>query len=207
MNPKVSRRKLIFLALAFIVAALVDLFQNRQPTPMKGLETHGDDGAWATIMSQVEPRYLPERWDYEEIMADESLPIGHRRMVAVYFSAADISNGGFDQYFFNGYGALTIPAIDAYEKAGQFRLAQIMRQALKFCVEKKMSPQRKMIIPQGYLDAVEIEGVSLDALETEYFALKNQLPGPEKYMTAYPVRFINWYYEKFPEDFVFPTKP
>ena len=179
--------------------------------------------AFTKIMDEVEARHPPTTWNYDVIVSDPGLPVGHRRMVAVYFSTADIDNGGFKQYYMNCFGCLTVPAIEAYEKAGQTDMVKVMKIALKVSLnggpisekyEKEtdiMAQFRGSIaetnfrLPLGFLEGVDFAGKNLEDLDTEFYALKEKLPGALDLPSGYPDGFITWYYNKFPEEFVFPT--
>lgn len=177
------------------------------------------ESAFTKIMKDVEALYPPDKWDYQKIIRDKKIPVGHRRMVAVYFSTADIANGGFTQFFGNGFGCLCVPAIEAYEKSGQTEIANLMKKAMKICLEgEPLSGQWSALrveefqqavketdfqVPDGFLDGVTTGKQCLEDLDEKFYSLDAQLPGASELPTGYPDGFITWYYNRFPEDFVF----
>lgn len=59
----------------------------------------------------------------------ETLPANVPEVVAAWWLTAEVENGGFDQYFFNSYGAMIHEAIAGLDLTGQTRFAAAARLA------------------------------------------------------------------------------
>jgi hypothetical protein len=59
-----------------------------------------------------------------------SLTPGQRALLSIYWTDAEVSNGGFDQYFFNSTGDLAYEAIAGFKRIGAARTAQLLERVL-----------------------------------------------------------------------------
>lgn len=60
----------------------------------------------------------------------KQLPTEQRTVATVWLLAADVDNGGFDQYFFNASGDLAPFAPEAFEEIGAPEVAEIVAEAV-----------------------------------------------------------------------------
>jgi hypothetical protein len=73
-----------------------------------------DHGHYDRVVEYIEKHTGPIR-SYEETIAKlRAHPPGYRRALCIFASDADIDNGGFHQYYYNGFGCMTISAIEGY---------------------------------------------------------------------------------------------
>jgi hypothetical protein len=131
-------------------------------------------------------------------------PPGYRRSLCIYFSDADIDNGGFHQYYHNGFGCMTMSAIEGYERLGATRMIEIMKSSLFVCLTSYpgVSDYTNLNdVPHGYFDGFEPIAGSFDDLNLLYDEESYRLPGSEDVDSCYPIGPIDYYYDKFPEDF------
>jgi hypothetical protein len=123
--------------------------------------------------------------------------------MCIYFSDADIDNGGFEQYYQNGFGCMTMSAIEGYERLGATRMAQIMRSSLWVCsnAHPELAKNTRLGIPPGYLDDFTPLADSFDELDTLYYEEARRLPGAADVDSLYPLGALDYYFETYPEDF------
>lgn len=74
---------------------------------------------WAALESESAYRQLKTQ------MLDDALPV-----IAAWWLVAEVENGGFDQYFWNSYGAMVDEAIAGLELSGQTKFADAARLAV-----------------------------------------------------------------------------
>jgi hypothetical protein len=78
-------------------------------------------------MAVSDPWELYDRLQPREVA---KLSIVERRLVAVGSLRSEVSNGGFDQYFFNSAGDLASDAVEAARGAGADDLARLIERAI-----------------------------------------------------------------------------
>lgn len=61
--------------------------------------------------------------------AFDVLPRRDKILITIWGLEADVNNGGFDQYYFNGSGDQAFFAVDALEEIGARNMAAIVREA------------------------------------------------------------------------------
>ncbi len=155
-------------------------------------EQMGGDGWW---------RHL----GYEDVMERlRNHPPGYRRAFCIYISDADIDNGGFDQYFYNQFGFMTMTAIEGYERLGATHMIEIIKSALYVC--RKSHPDlwgRNHFedLPDGYFEGFVPIADNFDELNSLYYEESNRLPGSEDVDSVMADGPMDYYYENFPEDF------
>lgn len=131
-------------------------------------------------------------------------PSGYRRALSIYFSDADIDNGGFHQYYHNGFGCMTMSAIEGYERLGASQMVNIMKSALHVCLNTYPEVAQYTNfkdVPDGYFDDFTPVADTFDELDSLYYKEADRLPGSEDVDSMYPIGPIDYYYDKFPDDF------
>ena len=161
-------------------------------------------GHFDRIMQYVERQTGVVRSYDETIRMLRSHPPGYRRSLCIYFSDADIDNGGFAQYYHNGFGCMTMSAIEGYERLGATRMVEIMKSALHVCLQSH--PEIAAYtdfgdVPEGYFDDFTPLAESFDELDDLYYREAARLPGAEDVDSMYPLGPIDHYYEEYPDDF------
>ena len=97
-----------------VEAAATSSSQGESTMPDRDGKGHFD-----RIMKYVDVQMGGDSWGYDEAIAKlRDHPPGYRRSLCIYFSDADIDNGGFQQYYQNGFGCMTMSAIEGYERLG-----------------------------------------------------------------------------------------
>ncbi len=131
-------------------------------------------------------------------------PPGYRRTFCIYFSDADIDNGGFLQYYTNCFGCMTVSAIEGYERLGAKKMVAVMKSALKVCLQlyPDVAAHTDFTdVPPNYLADFEAVACSFPELDAMYYEEADRLPGAADSDSNYPVGVIDYYFEHFPEDF------
>jgi hypothetical protein len=104
-----------------------------------------------------------------EIMATQ--PPGAQAIYTTGYLEAEVSNGGFNQYFWNTEGIFAEMALRGYELMGAKQHAAIVRKAIAiYSQEKKRQQQFKA---QGTLEAfsASYKDSKFDPLDTAFYAL------------------------------------
>ena len=170
------------------------------------MSTGSGKGHFDRIMKYIDVEMGGDNWRYNEAITKlRSKPPGYRRSLCIYFSDADIDNGGFSQYYQNGFGCMTISAIEGYERIGGIEMANIMKSSLYLVLYKyPVLPQVSNItdIPEGYFSRFEPVANTLEELDVLYYRAADELPGAMDVDSGYPVGAIDYYYETFTEDFI-----
>jgi hypothetical protein len=130
------------------------------------------------------------------------MPVGYRRCFAMYFSDADIDNGGFQAFYHSSRSLYFRLAIEGYERIGATRLVEILKSSFVVCLKERpgLVQVDRLDLPKDYLSGFKPLAETLDALEAMYYAESDRLPGAVP-RSSYPTGPIAYYAEKFPEDF------
>ena len=106
----------------------------------------------------------------------ESLPTPARIIYAVWWLDADVSNGGFDQYFFNSWGDYSADALRGLQTIGAASTADTLRRATAVFPSPGPSPDRTIRGDQLEAFSPAQEDV-LEALDNEFFERPDDLEG------------------------------
>lgn len=161
------------------------------------------EGHFDRIMAYIE-KHVGQITSYENTIERlRAHPPGFRRALCIYFSDADIDNGGFKQYYHNGFGCMTMSAIEGYERLGAGRMAQIMKSSLYVCLHSRpeVAARTRLEMPASYLDGFSPLAATFEQLDTLHYEEAERLPGAADVDSCYPLGAIDFYYEKYPEDF------
>ena len=119
-----------------------------------------------------------ERFDGQNF---EQLSEMERVLVTIWGLEADVNNGGFDQYYFNGAGDLAFYADAALQRVGAHRMATIVRSANAMFGEQ--GPPRDRNARQVALFALtDGDENAFDELDREFQSYPDDLAG---LLTAY----------------------
>lgn len=169
-------------------------------------------GARASLMSKQPgsawdrvTKYL-ERACVEEDVPDWptaliARPPGYLRSASMWWTDAEVNNGGLSQYFLNSTNEVVWHAIAGYERIGQTRMAEILRSAVVVC--SKESPELlRADVPPGALDGFVPLAGDLDSLDELYYEELLRLPiGNGIENDCYLNGTVEYYWNAFPEDF------
>lgn len=126
-------------------------------------------------------------------------PPGYARCYAVWWADADITNGGFYQFFHNSTGNLILIAIECFEHIGEDKMASIFKSALLAC--RKQYPELiRYEIPDGYFEGFTPISDDLETLTDMYYEEKYKLPG-KTHETCYYDDFVAEYWANRPAEF------
>ena len=126
-------------------------------------------------------------------------PPGYARCYAVWWADADISNGGFHQFFHNSTGNLVLIAIECFEHIGAEKMASIFKSALLACTQQY--PQFiEFPIPDDYFQSFSPLSDDLETLSDMYYEEKYELPG-KTHETTYYTDFVEHYWVTYPDEF------
>ncbi|WP_445365041.1 DMP19 family protein [Microbulbifer sp. ANSA001] len=111
----------------------------------------------------------------------ESLNEHELVMVCVWMLEAEVNNGGFNQFFWNSAGDISIETVASLHKIGASKTASIVEAANANFGE--MGPPKDREVRQQELEALEESGVlKLDSLDSDFYKYPNDL---EELMYAY----------------------
>jgi hypothetical protein len=121
------------------------------------------------------------------------LPEHQRVIYEVVLLDNQVSNGGFDQYFYNRYGQFSKTTIESLLKIGAIQKADLLKQAL-FLVNNKNYPydefRRKLVSREieELIDSNELEN-ALDKLDDKYYSNKQEdlIELLNRYLTNTPI--------------------
>ena len=82
---------------------------------------------------------------------------------------AQVNNGGFDQFFFNGGGATAFPTFESLQRLGASEAAGLLRDAIEIVRLPSVAPD------EWLHDATFRERQALDSLDTRFYALTPDL--------------------------------
>ncbi len=108
-----------------------------------------------------------EKW-YNYIM---NLPLNQRVVYMIEILDAQVFNGGFDQYFTNGYGQFAKETIDALKLVKAVKRSEILQKALACVKDEKNSDSefRKRLLSHDVPELFKDEIINqLDKLDTMY---------------------------------------
>jgi hypothetical protein len=106
----------------------------------------------------------------------ESLSEVDRILVTIWGLEADMNNGGFNQYYFNGAGDEAFFAPEALRRIGALRMAEIVSRAN--AVFGPDGPSRDRDVRQAQLSLVDPEGADQhpwDDLDREFYAYPDDI--------------------------------
>ncbi|MBS1560997.1 MAG: DMP19 family protein [Bacteroidetes bacterium] len=96
-----------------------------------------------------------------------------KRLVYVTSLVADVMNGGFNQYYSNGYGCYAHQAVDALQEIGALKTAHIVRQA------NELLPDKHVPLDQSAREDIVLridEDLQLwESLDTQFFAYPDDI--------------------------------
>lgn|GEM_PF-5700134 len=136
---------------------------------------------------------------------------GLRRCISIYYLDAFVANDGFRGLFFNRFGCLASSAIEGYLRIGAPARARIIRTAVHLCLTEEPS--------LASVNRLELSSVAATAepffmkfnfdnlnsrfheLDLLYYAEQELLPGAGRFKSLTPLGTIDWYADKYPEDF------
>jgi len=73
-----------------------------------------------------------EKFDiYKDAVAFKNAPLSCRNFLSMFMLDAQVNNGGFNQFYFNGYGNLGIDYFKAFEDMGLTELSKLVQEADK----------------------------------------------------------------------------
>lgn len=125
------------------------------------------------ILQHVEWRVIAH--DGDRAAAFESLPPGARAIYTTFLVDAEVNNGGFNQFFYNPYGALAGHALAGYELLGAEEYAAIMRAAIatREAERERMAP----FYDDGSLEAFSesYQHTQLGELDQRYYSLGDRI--------------------------------
>jgi len=147
-----------------------------------------------------------------KLVADlEGHPDGLRRSVSLFYLDAYVCNNGFEGLFFNRFGCLASGAIEGYLRIESLTRARIIRTAVDLCHDQEpslasvncleLSPYATSAQPLPIESTFDPLKSKFDQLDRLYYAEKDLLPGAGRFKSQYPLGAIDWYAEKYPEDF------
>ena len=125
------------------------------------------------ILQHVEWRVIAHKDD--RAAAFESLSAGTRAIYTTFLVDAEVNNGGFNQFFYNPYGALAGHALAGYELLGAEEYAAIMRAAIatRESERERMAPY----YDDGSLEAfsASYQHTQLGELDQRYYSLGDRI--------------------------------
>jgi hypothetical protein len=159
-----------------------------------------------TRISDYIDAHIPVRRDYPHIInVLRSHPNGYRRAFAMYFSDADICNGGFRQYYQNLNGCLTMSAIEGYAQIGASTMVSVMMSALKVCFTsfpEIVAETDFGDVPKGDVQSHIALVDDWGELDKTYYIERERLPCEGEHDWLYLDGPIDYYYKNFPGEFV-----
>jgi len=155
---------------------------------------------WERVHDYVQRLWPPDSSSYLDLLRVlEHHPPGYARAFSMWFSGADIDNGGFIQYFSNSTGQLVLKAIECFERLGQDRMALILKSAL-WAYRLRYPDELQISIREGYFNAFAPIANELEELSDMFYAEKRNLPGKTD-GSSYLDDVVEYYVEHYPEDF------
>lgn len=98
----------------------------------------------------------------------DALPERDRILITIWGLEADVNNGGFGQYYFNGAGDQAFFAADALDKIGASTMAAIVREANSYFGAE--GPSRAGDVRQSQLEALEADDENrFDQLDRRFY--------------------------------------
>ena len=93
---------------------------------------------------------------------------------AIFWLLAEVNNGGFDRYLYNGTGAIAANTLVQLEKIGAIKAAELLREALSFFPDSK--PSHDTTTRRQQLEAFTVEQQErLSELDDLFYALEEDL--------------------------------
>jgi hypothetical protein len=144
--------------------------------PTTVLDESDDVGlAWAVI----EPAYhAVDIYDGPEALARTLAPLtpGQRALLAVHWCIAEVTNGGFLQFFYNPTGVLAAEAQEGFRRIGVPEAAMALRSAIEIVANappdvQPEDPNYDEFAAREALDALQTQ---LEPLETRFFRLVDE---------------------------------
>lgn len=156
--------------------------------------------AWERIDAYLERACVEEGVpDWPTALA--ARPPGYLRAASMWWTDAEVNNGGFSQYFLNSTNETVWHAIAGYDRIGQTRMAGILQSAVFVCGEERPELLRAAV-PLGAFDDFVPLASDLDSLDELYYKELSRLPianGIEN--DCYLNGTVEYYWHTFPEDF------
>ncbi len=96
-----------------------------------------------------------------------------KRLVYVTSLVADVMNGGFNQYYTNGYGCYAHQAVDALHEIGAHKAAHIVHQA------NELFPSKRIPVEQTLRENIAFRNIEdmhrWEALDNAFFAYPDDI--------------------------------
>ena len=106
----------------------------------------------------------------------ESLSLRDQILIAIWGLEADVNNGGFDQYYFNGSGNLAWFAPKALKSIGANRMASIAERANAKFGEAGPSPDRDER-QSALFEITDADEEAWEELDREFYAYPDDIAG------------------------------
>lgn len=158
------------------ITKLIDELQNREiyqeldPSVLASIPDEKLELAIVEyVYSKIEDRYENEA----EILS--TLPVGIRAVYLTWRVAAEVNNGGFNQYYWNSTGRFADDAVEAFEFFSAHEHAELMREANRMRTDEQAQIERfkEKGTLQAFSDSHEIS--KLGSLDKRFYKLDENL--------------------------------
>jgi hypothetical protein len=135
-------------------------------------------------------------YDGPVALADELAPlsVGQRALLALHCCVAEVSNGGFDQFFTNASGLVADEALAGFERLEAYASAAVLREAMGLRAARPSSPDLDdpMFDEAEVADAFDAYLGRLAPLEERFYELMESelYPRAAAYVRAHMVEFV-----------------
>ncbi|UPT66921.1 MAG: DMP19 family protein [Sphingobacteriales bacterium JAD_PAG50586_3] len=104
-----------------------------------------------------------------------SLPVPEKLTYLILICNNEVYNGGFDQYFINGYGQFAKETIAAFELIGAPLKASLVKDVYEKINSKNIDDKefRSKIFNKEMIDVIDSVGDQLEVLDNLYYATEN----------------------------------
>lgn len=103
-----------------------------------------------------------------------TLSYGQKALYYWWYVDAQVTNGGFEQFYFNGYGIYAQTAIKALKHIGDIKMAELINRSYKlYLKEKKRIDDLRKDIFDGFSNLYR-ENKDFNELNDEYYKINNQ---------------------------------
>lgn len=158
---------------------------NKYETEKLALNPSAASNAYSSIIDELSHR------GWFEIFSD-SLPLEVRNFFYILFANNEINNGGFDSYFYNGYGKYASDTVKAFKEIGAPKKSALLEKVMKsFPIGKypKSIEECEQLGLLGYLYQKIFKFLNGD-FDTKYYKLDENI---DELVVAY----VKKHYSKF----------
>jgi hypothetical protein len=179
-------------ALKAKLEARIDAFKNRKRYPIlttEVLKTIPDADVELAIQDFIDCKI--EAGGGDERKALDALSPGFRAVFTTWRVEAEVSNGGFNQYFWNSSGEFAKDAVAGFDLIGTPALGRLMERAI--AIYKEDADKAKKFKDRGSLEAFSesYEGNRLNALDREFYDQTEELTKARlRFIRAKPEQFV-----------------